>query len=205
MPRATYRGLPFTKYADKIKNPQQDDARGGRIQSREDVVDHLWTNILVYYFQNPRPMTFSVERESYLLNNRRQKTDIAVVNLVGPDADMQKVLNFEAKCPLGPPNNRKPTDDERGEVRAQLRNNMGLARRADQSTQDIYGVVAIGTWARLYKLPGGETFLVPIRRCNGEFEFNVWKHHIAIQREMTRWAREIAEGASSTTSAQQQA
>ncbi|KAL4787864.1 hypothetical protein BJX76DRAFT_353898 [Aspergillus varians] len=170
MPRATYRDLPFTeKYIRKIENPQQGGAQRGRVQSREDVVDHLWTNIFVHCFQSPRPMTFSMERESYLLRNGRQRTDIAVVNLVGPDEHMQKAAIFEAKRPLGPPNDRQPREAEWKKVTAQLQKNIRPARRADRQTQGMYGVAAIGTWARLYKFPGGERVLKENPALHGAF------------------------------------
>jgi hypothetical protein len=133
--QALYLNNPFT--ANYIANV------GIGSNARQDQVDHAWHNILRDYFFTPN---YAVERESYLDPNGLSKANVAVIN--NRNGGHHKVLVVEAIRP----GNAAPTDHEWTRVREQLQTNMLRARIANGNVQTMYGIAAIGRFARMYAL-----------------------------------------------------
>lgn len=191
-PKSEYRRrVPFTdKYISAIVAPRQ-GKRSKNLPSREDNVDHLWTTIFTHYFTKRNEEFFAVERESYLSQGRQGKTDLAVVNLI--HGKIHKVVMFEAKRPLAP-EDPTPAATDWTEVINQLRRNMIRTRNAAGAIQDMYGVVAIGAWARLFKMTQHSERLLRIPRETNQYDFDVREHDNKVEEELKKWAGEIIKG-----------
>lgn len=191
-PKSEYRRLvPFTdKYIKEIVSPRQ-GRHSKDLPSREDNVDHLWTSIFTHYFPRKMENFFAVERESYLSEEGQARTDLAVVNLI--HEKIHKVVMFEAKRPLAP-RDPTPTAKDWNEVINQLRRNMIQTKNAAGAIQDMYGVVAIGGWARFFKMSRHSERLLRIPRETGEYDFDVQKHDDKVEEQLKKWAKEIRKG-----------
>jgi hypothetical protein len=133
------------------------------LPSREDIVDHLWNSILNVYFLQQRPSShrFDIEHESYIIRNSQKRVNIALINRIGFQPRRYKSLLLEAKTP-GPSPNMPPTNPEWTDVRGQLRDYMKIFRLAEGNHYRIYGVTAIGLYARLYRMNRHSNVLVPV-------------------------------------------
>lgn len=188
-PKSEYRRLvPFTdKYIKEIVAPRQGRCNKN-LPSREDNVDHLWTSIFTHYFPKKMENFFAVQREPYASKKSQGRTDLAVVNLI--HGKIHKVIMFEAKRPLAP-EDPTPTATDWNKVINQLRGNMIRTRNAAGAIQDMYGVVAIGAWARFFKMSRHSERLLRIPRETGEYDFDVRNHDDKIEEQLKKWGREI--------------
>lgn len=179
-----------------VANIRTRTAEGRR--SREDQVDHLWHSAYNHAFirgDTAVPVTFQVEREPYLAQNLGNRSNMAVVNI--RNNTMHKVVLFEAKRPVDREGvDPLPNDREWEEVKSQLVRNMCRARASDGAVQGMYGIAAIGTWARAYKLPIGSDQLrvVHLPWNNEETTFHVLDDNMYVERLLKIWADEIRNG-----------
>lgn len=161
---------------------------------REDQVDHLWQRILKIYFEHQTSAAlFDVQREAYATEQSQKRSDISVVNRRGEPAGAHKVIWFEAKRPKGTEPSREtiPNENDWEEVRGQIRGYMVTARAADGDVQRMYGVTAVGMYARMFQLPRHSDRLQAV---DDGRTFHVEADGIAIEEHIQRWVRVISDG-----------
>ncbi|KAJ5913687.1 hypothetical protein N7504_002570 [Penicillium tannophilum] len=116
--------------------------------SREDRVDHLWSNVLRYHF--PLAEGFGLERETYIVEDALRRVNIVVTNVLS--GEINKTLFVECK---------RPTDME-GNVWAspllQLQNYM-LEWTARPANTTMYGMICIGHNVKFYKMLANQNYL----------------------------------------------
>ncbi|KAJ5682659.1 hypothetical protein N7462_005824 [Penicillium macrosclerotiorum] len=120
---------------------------------REDRVDHLWTQILRFYF--PLSGNFGIEREPYTSETSRGKVDIVVTGLI--DDKIYKLLFFEAKRPSHTMRSRLVTKAWSG-AESELQKNIHKWRER-RSSIPVAGITAIGDKLRTYVIPEGQSNL----------------------------------------------
>lgn len=161
---------------------------------REDQVDHLWQRVFKIYFEHQsRPALFDVQREAYATEKSQKRSNISVVNRRGEPASAHKVVWFKAKRPKGtePSRETMPSQKDWEEVRGEIRDYMVTSRASDGDVQRMYGVTAIGMYARMFELP----------RHSGRFQavddgrtFHVEADGLAIEELVRRWVSVISNG-----------
>ncbi|KAL1856192.1 hypothetical protein Plec18170_004061 [Paecilomyces lecythidis] len=115
----------------------------------EEQVDHVWLNILRYYF---RENSFSLEREAYVDPLfSKMKTNISVCNV--RNGQLQKVLFVEAKrFPLSAIRGNWHTYYRWKRHKPQLRRYMLRSRTASHYRQTMYGMLAVGDRVKFYQI-----------------------------------------------------
>lgn len=173
---------------------------------REVQVDHLWSRILKYYFeQEDTAPDFDVQRESYTTDQGQKRTNVAVANFRGEPPREHKVLVVEAKRPLADRNNerRTPHQNDFNTLKNQLLRYLIQARGNDApsgAVQTVYGVVAIGMWAQFVQLPRNRENLLPAGNRNtraplaGSWTFHVRDDADVIHALINGWVRTIQDG-----------
>ncbi|KAL4781143.1 hypothetical protein BJX76DRAFT_360220 [Aspergillus varians] len=148
------RETPLCKdYIKAIKKWRQRDT-GPPLPPREDLVDHLWSNIFALYFQMHRtaPYDFGIERESYVADNSQARSNITIVHISGNRRTRRKAIMFEVKRPVDPGTNSLPSEDLWNEVNEQLRRYMRQAAEGEtivsHKAKPMFGITAIGLYAR---------------------------------------------------------
>ncbi|KAJ0421462.1 hypothetical protein BJY00DRAFT_312067 [Aspergillus carlsbadensis] len=128
------RAGPFCRsYIQDIQGPNPDARR-----TREDQVDHLWNNILVYYFQRPQPSPACSPSKGNLTSapmGRGKQTNIAVVNMRETPPKKHKCIVFEAKRPTAQGPDGEPTEAQWLEVKIQLQQYMNQTKLSHGDVQ----------------------------------------------------------------------
>ncbi|KAJ5368983.1 uncharacterized protein N7496_008743 [Penicillium cataractarum] len=125
-------------------------------QCREDRVDHMWTQILLYYFSIDQP--FGIEREVYTAETELRRVDLVVTSVRGNQ--IYKTLFLEAKRHPAP--SRAITPDAWASVRAQLQRNIDKWTDRNKDTT-VFGLTAIGLYVKFFIIPKRETELRPFK------------------------------------------
>ncbi|CDM32090.1 unnamed protein product [Penicillium roqueforti FM164] len=113
--------------------------------TREVEVDHLWTNLLAYYF--PTTQTYGVEREAYIRSRSQTRANVCVSTL--SDGKMFNVIIVEKKK-ASTSRSAHPTPGSWTHAEGQLLGYM-LSRRDNQEKdlRRLFGIVGIGRWCDL--------------------------------------------------------
>ncbi|CAI7654719.1 unnamed protein product [Penicillium manginii] len=124
-------------------------------QCREDRVDHMWTQILRYYFHVNE--FYGIEREVYTTEIGRGRVDLMVTGIhLG---EIYKTLFLEAKRPPAP--SRNITRNSWDAMKSQLQAN--IDRWADRDLNvPVYGMTAVGLYVKFYVIPAHQTQLQPV-------------------------------------------
>ncbi|KAL2706081.1 hypothetical protein AAEP93_001331 [Penicillium crustosum] len=103
-------------------------------------VDHLWTNLLAYYF--PVTEDFGVEREAYIRSRSQTRANVCVSTLV--HNSISKVIMIESKR-ASRSQNGSPPSSSWTHAKEQLLGYM-LSRREEQTENlpRLFGMVGIG-------------------------------------------------------------
>lgn len=118
-------------------------------------VDHLWTNLLAYYF--PVPEKYGVEREAYIRSRSMTKANVSVSTIT--NGSMYKVIMVENKR-ASTSRAGTPPPSSWAHAENQLLGYM-LSRRQNQMTPlaSLFGIVGIGRFVKFFKLRRGKTQL----------------------------------------------
>lgn len=111
----------------------------------------------------------------------------------GEPATAHKVIWFEAKRPEGtePSRETMPNENDWEEVRSQIRDYMITARASDGDVQRMYGVTAIGMYARMFELPRHSD---RFQAVDDGRTFHVEADGIAIEKLIQGWVEVISDG-----------
>lgn len=116
--------------------------------SREDRDDHLWTQILRFYFKISE--NYGIERESYRDEWSLARTNIVLTNIRG--GEIKKAIFVE--CKRRNRSGRDATNHQWSTAEEELQGNM-VAWRTIQQDTDLYGILALGYETRFFKMPTG--------------------------------------------------
>lgn len=116
--------------------------------SLEADVDHLWTNLLAYYF--PSSENYGIEREAYIKSQSKTKANVCVSTL--GRRPIFKAIMVENKRPSESATGHPPPSSW-AHAKGQLLNYM-LSQREDRSRifATTFGIVGIGKYVRFYQL-----------------------------------------------------
>ncbi|KAJ5993264.1 hypothetical protein N7451_008988 [Penicillium sp. IBT 35674x] len=120
-------------------------------ESREDRVDHLWSNVLRYHF--PLSEGFGLERETYTAEDALRRINIVVTNVLS--GAINKTLFVECKRPAIL--TEGIWDDPESQLQSYMRE--WTARPAKKA---MYGMVCIGYNVIFYEMPADQNTLRPI-------------------------------------------
>lgn len=129
-----------------------------RHNSREVDVDHLWTNLLAYYF--PTVEDYGIEREAYIVPRSQARANVCLRTLI--DNSITTVIMVENKKPTTAQSSNPPTSSWVN-AKAQLEGYL-LSRRAnEQSHLNLFGIVGIGGCVKFFQLRRGRSELEDYR------------------------------------------
>ncbi|KAJ5518706.1 hypothetical protein N7453_001128 [Penicillium expansum] len=118
---------------------------------KEDKVDHMWTQILRFYF--PLQQGYGLEREPYTSETTQARANIVVTNV--RENSINKVLFVECKALKY----KNATPTKWGQTKVQLENNM-RSWSGRQPNSPLYAITVIGRQARFFTMAAGSTNLV---------------------------------------------
>ncbi|KAJ6133147.1 hypothetical protein N7471_008362 [Penicillium samsonianum] len=124
-----------------------------KTRTREDRVDHVWTQILRFYW--PITANYGIEREPYAAENARTKADVVLTTM-----SMNKIVKCVfVECKR---HNADIENSDWDSSKAQLER---FIRRWEERspTQVIYGLLCIGHSVRFYYMPQFKDKLVDFK------------------------------------------
>lgn len=153
--------------------------------SREVEVDHLWTNLLAYYF--PITQDYGVEREAYVRSRSETRANVCVSTMT--HRDMHKVVMVENKRATRS-QTAHPPGRSWAHARGQLLAYM-LSHRANQlpGLPSLFGIVGIGRWVRFYRLRRGANDLEDFQQ---NMAYNLVDNSFAIEQIILSIRADIA-------------
>lgn len=139
---------------------------------REDRLDHMWSQILQFYF----PLTngdFGIERETYTSEAGRGRVDLIVTKL--RRSTLVKVLFLEAKRPR--PENKKISQSMWDQALDELQGNIDKWR-GRPANMPVFGVVAVGWHTKFYVVPQHRTRLEFLNGDDSSYSLKTESHTI---------------------------
>jgi hypothetical protein len=118
-------------------------------QCPEKNIDHLWTQILRFYFHLND--NYSVEREARTGEGSMARTNVLLTNI--QHRHIEKAVFIE--CKRLTTKAKTATNNKWKKTADQLKNYIVGSRKKGHAT-DLYGIVAITHKTRFYKLPAGK-------------------------------------------------
>lgn len=128
-------------------------------RTREAEIDHLWTNLLGYYF--PPVEDFGIEREAYIQPQSQIRANVSVKALI--NNSRTTILMIENKRPSAAVSGNPPNHSW-ANAEAQLERYMLLRRANETSNVDLFGIVGIGKCVKFFRLRRARSVLETYRR-----------------------------------------